>query len=113
MQHHLDVLRHSAQALGLNATLDASRLEKEKERSAFFSKLKYYSCITNPPAVIVRERKSFLNWISNIPFEKIHEDIYAKKHPDTGDWLIQTDQFQNWFNSPNSALLWCHGNREH
>jgi ankyrin repeat domain-containing protein 50 len=37
MQHHLDVLRHSAQALVLNVTLEASRLEKNKERGAFFS----------------------------------------------------------------------------
>jgi hypothetical protein len=40
MQHHLDVLRHSAQASGLNATLDASRSERdrrERERGTFFS----------------------------------------------------------------------------
>jgi hypothetical protein len=38
MQHHLDVLRHSAQASGLNATLDASRSERdrrERERGTF------------------------------------------------------------------------------
>jgi hypothetical protein len=40
IQHHLDVLRHSAQATGLNATLDASRSERarrERERGPFFS----------------------------------------------------------------------------
>jgi ankyrin repeat domain-containing protein 50 len=40
MQHHLDVLNHSAQALHLNATLDASRTEREKrerERGSFIS----------------------------------------------------------------------------
>jgi ankyrin repeat domain-containing protein 50 len=39
MQHHLDVLRHSAHALGLNATLNASRSERdrrERERGMFF-----------------------------------------------------------------------------
>ena len=37
MQHHLDVLRQSAQAIGLNATLDLSRRERvrgDKERSS-------------------------------------------------------------------------------
>jgi ankyrin repeat domain-containing protein 50 len=34
LQHHLHVLGHSAQAIGLNATLDASRLQREKERGA-------------------------------------------------------------------------------
>jgi len=36
----------------------------------------------------VQGREEFLDWISTIPFEKIHEDIYGKKHPGTGDWLI-------------------------
>jgi hypothetical protein len=62
--------------------------------------------------IIVDEREKFLGWISVIPFEKIHEDIYAKKHPGTGDWLLRTPKFQEWFNSSESALLWCHGKRE-
>src|ERR1700733_5762371 len=40
MQHHLDVLQHSAQASGLNATLDASgseRARRERERGLCFS----------------------------------------------------------------------------
>ena len=36
LQHHLNVLGHSAQALGLNITLDGSRLQRERERSASF-----------------------------------------------------------------------------
>jgi hypothetical protein len=63
--------------------------------------------------VIVEERERFLRWISEIPFEKIHENIYAKKHPGTGDWLLQTPQFQDWFNNSGSALLWCYGKREY
>jgi hypothetical protein len=39
--------------------------------------------------------------------------MYAKKHPGTGDWLLQTPQFQDWFNNSGSALLWCHGKREY
>jgi hypothetical protein len=63
--------------------------------------------------LIVEEREKFLGWISNIPFEKIHEAMYAKKHPGTGDWLLQTPQFQDWFNNSGSALLWCYGKREY
>jgi hypothetical protein len=40
IQHHLDVLQHSAQASGLNATLDASgseRARRERERGLCFS----------------------------------------------------------------------------
>jgi hypothetical protein len=118
MQHHLDVLRHSAQASDLNATLDASRSEKsstgERKRSVA-SRLEKRCHRKGPYAyeVIVEDRESFLSWISNIPFEKIHEAMYTKKHPGTGDWLLQTPQFQDWFDSSGSSLLWCYGKREY
>jgi hypothetical protein len=60
----------------------------------------------------VDEREAFLGWISKVDFEKSHEDIYATKHPGTGDWLIQRVEFQSWFESPKSSLLWCHGKRK-
>jgi len=63
-------------------------------------------------AVAVKERESFLDWISKIDFEKSHDDIYAKKHEGTGDWLIQKQEFQTWFSSSKSSLLWCLGKRE-
>jgi hypothetical protein len=58
------------------------------------------------------ERESFLGWISQTDFEKSHEDIYAAKHPGTGDWLLQTDKFQTWVENPKSSLLWCYGKRK-
>jgi hypothetical protein len=42
----------------------------------------------------------------------MHEDIYDKKHPGTGDWLLQRTDFLAWFDSPDSALLWCYGKRK-
>jgi hypothetical protein len=53
-----------------------------------------------------------LNWISSTSFEKTHEDIYAKKHPDTGEWLVRMPQFQAWLDGTASGLLWCYGKRE-
>jgi ankyrin repeat domain-containing protein 50 len=67
--------------------------------------------MTNTLIFLVTERESFLNWISSIPFEQTHEDIYAKKHRGTGDWLLQTIQFREWFESTGSTLLWCYGKR--
>ena len=59
------------------------------------------------------ERESFLDWISKIDIEKVHDGIYAKKHKGTGDWVIQKEEFQTWFGSSKSSLLWCHGKREY
>ena len=43
--------------------------------------------------LIVKERESFLDWISKIDFEKSHDEIYAKKYWGTGDWLIRKHEF--------------------
>jgi hypothetical protein len=57
-------------------------------------------------------REDFLNWISPHDHEEAHDTIHKKKHPGTGDWLLDTRKFRDWIDSPTSALLWCHGKRE-
>ncbi|KAJ9664592.1 hypothetical protein H2201_005104 [Coniosporium apollinis] len=96
LQHHLNVVRHSAQAIQLNDSRRAE-LQAEMERQRIRQKEN------------VAERESFLNWISKIDFDKIHDDVYATKHPGTGDWLLRTQEFGDWLRSPNSTVLWCHG----
>ena len=87
--------------------------EREKEVCASQLEKRFYGKDLYTYELTVEEREKFLGWISNIPFEKIHEATYAKKHPGTGDWLLQTPQFQDWFNNSGSALLWCYGKREY
>ncbi|KAF2022482.1 hypothetical protein EK21DRAFT_119716 [Setomelanomma holmii] len=55
------------------------------------------------------EKAAFLSWVSSIDFEKAHQDIYAKKHEQTCHWLITEPEYQQWFSSPVSSLLWCYG----
>ncbi|KAF2785832.1 hypothetical protein K505DRAFT_330763, partial [Melanomma pulvis-pyrius CBS 109.77] len=82
MQHHLQVLQHTTQATHFNSFRSS---ERRKERSAF------------------------LSWVSDIDFEEVHQTIYARKHKDTGDWLIKESKFHQWMQSPRSSLLWCNG----
>lgn len=101
LDHHLGVLQHSAQALSLNISLEA---EKSKSPEAWWS---HYANFNTG-----KERSEFLNWISQVDFEKVHDDTYAKKHEGTGAWLLQRTEFKEWLNSPRSSLLWCHGKRK-
>ncbi|KAI8937256.1 hypothetical protein NX059_006465 [Plenodomus lindquistii] len=89
LQLHLDVLLHSVQSLHFDQSRrgeEARRREQERQ-----------------------EKTEFLAWVSNIDFEQTHQVIYAKKQEKTCDWLIKDPRYQQWFNSPNSSLLWCHG----
>jgi ankyrin repeat domain-containing protein 50 len=59
-----------------------------------------------------KERSAFLEWVSNIDFERVHEDMYARKYERTCDWLIDEPKYQQWLSSSTSSLLWCYGKRK-
>jgi hypothetical protein len=61
--------------------------------------------------ILGKERSDFLAWVSNIDFDKTHQDTYAKKQEDTCDWLTREPEYQQWLHSPASSLLWCYGKR--
>lgn len=74
--------------------------------------MSYNLCWFLTPLNPGKERSEFLSWVSDIDFEEVHRDIYAKKHTGTADWLIQDPKFQQWMRSARSSLLWCNGKRE-
>lgn len=79
MQHNLDVLSHSVRARHFNDSRNVELARRQEEKS------------------------KFLSWVSTIEFEKIHQDVYAKKHEKTCDWLIKEPKYQEWFNSSTSS----------
>jgi len=83
--------------------------DRERAVSAFVVRVWY--CIELTLLSTVKERKMFLHWLSGANFDEDHDAIYSKRHTGTGNWLIQKFQFQQWFSSQTSALLWCFGKR--
>jgi len=106
-RHHLNVLQHSAEASQINTLL---RIEKKQNSELYIHQISADSLVLTTAAA--DEREAFLGWISQVEFEKSHEDIYATKHSGTGDWLVKTEQFRTWIDHPKSKLLWCHGKRK-
>ncbi|KAL5315085.1 hypothetical protein ACEPPN_017736 [Leptodophora sp. 'Broadleaf-Isolate-01'] len=101
--HHLDVLMNSAQAIQLGTLNDqfaAIRLgfnASETERMRIQSNEQ------------ISERRQFLEWVSDINYEETFNEIIKKKHPGTGEWLLEHKIFRTWVESPAASLLWCHG----
>ena len=60
------------------------------------------------------EKTEIIAWLSPLEPRIRHEDIRAHHVKHVGDWLFQTEEYQNWFNgirggeSDNSALF-CYG----
>ncbi|KAK8247870.1 hypothetical protein HDK77DRAFT_481329 [Phyllosticta capitalensis] len=54
-------------------------------------------------------RHKYLDSISPLDFESIHKNTLWKRCPGTGDWLLEHESFEDWFDNQNAQLLWCHG----
>lgn len=59
-----------------------------------------------------QERRSLLDWISNVQYGRHHDEIEEKRRSGTGDWLIQHEKFCEWIDSPESGVLWLQGSRK-
>ncbi|KAJ5350029.1 hypothetical protein N7541_007756 [Penicillium brevicompactum] len=55
------------------------------------------------------ERIEILEWISSIRFGKHHDTIRGQRTPNTGDWLLQHDDFRSWEMKKTSSLFWLQG----
>ena len=60
----------------------------------------------------IDERRKFLEWISNIDYEKDFDETIKPRHPQTGTWILKHKHFRSWIESPESRLLWCFGKRK-
>jgi hypothetical protein len=54
------------------------------------------------------ERKRILSWLSPLSFEGKQRQLFERRQPGTGEWLVQHETFQKWKASSGSTL-WCSG----
>jgi hypothetical protein len=57
------------------------------------------------------ERLKILDWISDVPFGNHHATVNDKRTKDTCEWLLTHSQYQEWYDTSSSAILWLHGTR--
>ncbi|KAF3185298.1 hypothetical protein TWF788_004617 [Orbilia oligospora] len=54
-----------------------------------------------------KERK-ILEWITPIDDSAQHNDFLNRRQPGTGNWLLNSSEYQNWLHTPK-AVLYCPG----
>ena len=57
---------------------------------------------------VSKERRNVLDWIQPYDPHQNHEMSLKLRHPGTGLWLIESDEFKAWL-SCSGAKLWCYG----
>ena len=58
------------------------------------------------------EYQEFLRQLSKLDFTAKQKESYSKRHAKTGQWLLESPDFQTWQQSTvgGSSVLWCPGN---
>ena len=58
------------------------------------------------------EDQDFLGQISTLDFTSMQKEAYSKRYGGTGQWVLESLEFQTWFKSENGqhSVLWCPGN---
>jgi hypothetical protein len=47
-----------------------------------------------------------------VNFVSIQNDLVDKRTDKTGEWILDSDEFNKWLESPYVRVLWCPGIRE-
>ena len=68
-----------------------------------------YTLRTNTDVQDDKEREDILNWVSDVPFGKHHNEARTKVLKGTGLWLLQNPVFEEWEGSSASQMMWLHG----
>ena len=60
------------------------------------------------------ERSEILAWLSPLQAQRRHEDIKTRRTDEVGNWLLQTEEYRNWFGDNRSgksdgSALFCYG----
>ena len=60
------------------------------------------------------ERAEILAWLSPLGPWIRHHDVRAQRVEHVGDWLLQTEEYQSWFDGihggeTDSSTLFCYG----
>ncbi|CAD6584369.1 MAG: hypothetical protein ASARMPRED_001750 [Alectoria sarmentosa] len=58
------------------------------------------------------EDRFFLRQLSTLDFTAMQKESYSKRHGKTGQWLLDSPDFQSWLKSEDAqhSVLWCPGN---
>jgi SpoVK/Ycf46/Vps4 family AAA+-type ATPase len=58
---------------------------------------------------VIQKREEVLIWLSTFEYQKKHTDVCARRLADTGQWLLEREEFRNWLDPQSNNVLWCHG----
>ena len=107
-QSSVDKLRHQCEIFNNMISIDTMMLgvmNSKEMRQAREEQREWHN---------VEQNQKILTWLSDLNFDEKQRDILSKRHPGTGRWLLESDNFKAWRNGHDESpsTLWCPGIRE-
>lgn len=109
IEGHKATLNLALTADGLSGLLQSLSRQKELQNgiNGIQSELQQRREIETRIAV-TEDRRKILDWIQPYDPRQNHQMSLRLRHPGTGLWLIESDEFRTWL-SCSRAKLWCYG----
>ena len=104
-QKAVDNLHRHCQSLNNIISLDALSLQIETHKQVKETRRFQEEWYQN------EQDQKIIQWYSRLNFEQKQQDILSKRHPGTGQWLLNLESFKGWRDAhePQSATIWCPG----
>ena len=63
---------------------------------------------------VTDEKSQILAWLSPLEPQRRHHDIRTRRVNEVGGWLLETEEYRNWFGGTRGSkshglALFCHG----
>jgi hypothetical protein len=52
-----------------------------------------------------RLQTDITNWLSPLDYSQKQNDLFGLRYPGTGEWLLESSEFNDWLSGPNHTLL--------
>ena len=79
---------------------------------SFNTNISFNNVSNNHP--MAEEKSQILAWVSPLEPQRRHKDIRTRRVNEVGDWLLQTEEYRNWFGGvhggeSDGSALFCYG----
>ena len=63
---------------------------------------------------VANEKSEILAWLSPLEPQRRHHDIRSRRVKEVGDWILETEEYRNWFGGigggkSDGSALFCYG----
>ena len=76
---------------------------------AFTDNINSFNVSNNIIFTTTDDESKITAWLSPLDPQVRHQDICNQRVDDIGNWLLETEEFINWYKESNHSTLFCYG----